>query len=73
MVLSAGNIHANHQAGLLFIDFETGSTLQISGLSPLSMLFLSLLSHVSIHDTGACFACMHVCGRLAQGGTNTLR
>ena len=30
----SGNIHANHQAGLLFIDFETGTTLQISGESP---------------------------------------
>ncbi len=28
---SAGNIHANHQAGLLFIDFDTGATLQVSG------------------------------------------
>lgn len=34
----AGNIHANHQAGLLFVDFETGSTLQISGEVPIYVL-----------------------------------
>ena len=38
VVLHAGNIHANHQAGLLFIDFETGATLQISGARPVSAL-----------------------------------
>ena len=37
-VSSAGNIHANHQAGLLFVDFDTGATLQISGEEPASAL-----------------------------------
>ena len=53
---TAGNIHANHQAGLLFIDFETGATLQISGEEPCIRLMTcySSLTH-DINDTVGAF------------------